>query len=66
MLAAATCELEGQLFAVLNANVLAPPLTVDKGSVPVADYEAEDIDVRLVRRQQRWISRVTVVEGPPG
>ena len=62
--AAATCELEGQLYAVLNANVLAPPLSVDKPSVPVADYEAEDISVRLARRKQRWISHVTVVEGP--
>ena len=65
VLAAATCELEGQLYAVLNANVLAPPLTVDQGSVPVADYEAEGIDVRLGRRRQRWISQVTVVEGSP-
>lgn len=63
VLAAATCELEGRLHAVLNANVLAPPLGVDPGSVPVADYEAEDIGSRLDRRRERWISHVTVVEG---
>ena len=61
--AAAVCEMEERLYAVLNANLLEPPLAVDRASVPIADYEAEDVSGRLVRRKQRWISNVTIVEG---
>ena len=61
--AAAVCEMEGRLYAVLNANLLSPPLAVDRASVPIADYEAEDVPGRLDRRKQRWISNVTIVEG---
>ena len=63
MEAAAVCEMEGRLHAVLNANLLSPPLAVDRASVPIADYEAEDVPERLARRRQRWISNVTVIEG---
>ena len=62
VVAAATCEMEGRLYAVLNANMLSPPLTVDRGAVPVADYEAEDVAERLGRRSRRWIANVTIVE----
>ena len=62
VLASALCEIEGRRYAVLNANLLDPPLAVDKSAVPVADYEAEDVAERLDRRQQRWIANVTIVE----
>ena len=61
--AAAVCEMEGRLYSVLNANLLEPPLDVDQASVPIADYEAEDVPGRLARRKQRWIGTVTIVEG---
>ena len=32
--AAAVCEMDGRLYAVLNANLLSPPLAVDRASVP--------------------------------
>ncbi|MDD9991384.1 MAG: hypothetical protein OXP75_06270 [Rhodospirillales bacterium] len=62
VIAAAVCEMEGRLHSVLNSNLLEPPLDVDRASVPVADYEAEDIPDRLERRKQRWIGTVTIVE----
>ena len=62
VVAAATSEIDGRLHAVLNANLLSPPLALDRGSVPVADYEAEDVAERLARRRQRWIGNVAVVE----
>ena len=62
VMTAAVCEMEGRLHAVLNANMLSPPLSVERGAVPVADYEAEDVAERLDRRKRRWISNVTVVE----
>ena len=55
VIAAAVCEMEGRLYSVLNSNLLEPPLDVDRASVPVADYEAEDVPGRLARRKQRWI-----------
>lgn len=58
----AISEIDAHLYAVLNANVLSPPLAVDKCSVPTTDYEAEDISVRLDRRKERWIANVTVLE----
>ena len=63
VIAAAVCEMEGRLYSVLNSNLLEPPLAVDRASVPVADYEAEDVPGRLARRKQRWISNVAIVEG---
>ena len=63
VMAAAVCEMEGRLHAVLNANLLSPPLAVDRASVLIADYEAEDVTGRLARRKQRWISNVAIVEG---
>ncbi|MDP6951165.1 MAG: hypothetical protein QGF53_00245 [Alphaproteobacteria bacterium] len=63
VLACATCELDGRRYAVLNANVLSPPLATGDAPVPVADYEAESVDERLDRRRERWIGNVTIVEG---
>ena len=62
VVAAAVSEIDGRLYSVLNANVLSPPLAIDRGTVPVADYEAEDVPERLGRRRQRWIANVTIVE----
>ena len=62
VLAAAVSEIEGRLYSVLNANILSPLLAIDRGTVPVADYEAEDVPERLGRRRQRWIANVTIVE----
>ena len=61
--AAAVCEMEGRLYAVLNANLLEPPLGVERAAVPIADYDAEDVPGRLARRKQRWIANVAIVEG---
>lgn len=58
----AVCEIDGTQYGVLNANLLIPPLAVDEASVPVADYDAEDVPGRLDRRKQRWIRNVTIVE----
>ena len=63
VVACATSEIEGRLYAVMNANLLSPPLAVDRARVPVADYEAEDVPGRLARRSRRWIGNVTIVEG---
>jgi hypothetical protein len=57
----AICEIDGRRYAVLNANILTPPLTTDDQTVPVADYEAEAVSERLDRRQDRWIGNVTIV-----
>ena len=62
VMAAAVSEIEGRLHSVLNANMLSPPLDIDRATVPVADYEAEDVPGRLERRCQRWIGNVTIVE----
>ena len=62
VVATAVSEIDGRLYAVLNANLLSPPLAVDRHAVPVADYEAEDVPERLARRQRRWIANVTVAE----
>ncbi len=62
VMTAAVSEIEGRLHAVLNANMLSPPLDIERGTVPVADYEAEDVPQRLERRSQRWIGNVTIVE----
>ena len=60
--ASAVCDLDGRRYAVLNANLLNPPLGIDDSSVPVADYEGEDVADRLDRRKQRWIGNVTIIE----
>ena len=61
VVAAALSEIDGRLYAVLNANMLSPPLAIEKQTVPIADYEAENVSERLERRRQRWIGNVTVV-----
>ena len=61
VVAAALSEIDGRLYAVLNANMLSPPLAIDKQTVPIADYEAENVPERLERRKLRWIGNVTVV-----
>lgn len=58
----AISEIDARTYAVLNANVLSPPLEVDRSAVPTADYEAEDISIRLDRRKKRWIANVTLIE----
>ena len=62
VVASAISEIDGRLYAVLNANLLSPPLAIDRHSVPIADYEAEDVPERLRRRKQRWIPNVIIVE----
>ena len=62
VMTAAVSEIEGRLRAVLNANMLSPPLDIDRGTVPIADYETEDVAGRLERRGQRWIGNVAIVE----
>ena len=62
VVAAALSEIDGRLYAVFNANLLSPPLAIEKQTVPIADYEAEDVPERLGRRRQRWIGNVTIVE----
>ena len=62
VMAAAVSEIEDRLHSVLNANMLSPPLAIDQATVPVADYEAEDVPGRLERRRRRWIGNVTIVE----
>ena len=62
VVATAVSEIDGRLYAVFNANLLSPPLAVDRAAVPVADYEAEDVPGRLARRKRRWIANVTVAE----
>ena len=62
VMACAVCEIEGRCYAVVNANLLTPPLAADKGSIPIADYEAEAVPERIDRRRQRWIGNVTIVE----
>lgn len=63
---AVTCQIDGRLYAVLNANTLNPPIEADDTDVPVADYESENVTDRLGRRRERWIGNVTVTPDQPG
>ena len=54
-----TCEIEGRLYAVVNVNTFddsdEPAFALD---VSDTDFEGENLEARLSRRQARWISRV--------
>jgi hypothetical protein len=60
-----TSEIAGELYAVVNVNVLA---NVDEAwlrRVP-SSFEGEDIESRLARRRRNWIAKVRISEGPAG
>ena len=54
-----TCEIDGQLLAVVNVNTFEG---VDPASVArsPASFEGEDVESRLARRRQRWIGTVRI------
>ena len=62
VMSCAVCEIDERHYAVLNANLLDPPLATGDASIPIADYEAETAPERFDRRQHRWIANVTIVE----
>ena len=57
-------EIDGNLYGIVNANALEPPLSVEESQIPTADYESENMANRLGRRKQRWIGEVTVTVEP--
>jgi hypothetical protein len=58
---AAVCEVEGQVLATLNVNVLEDRSAFTQPPAPV-DYDGEDVPARLARRRERW----TPAEVGPG
>jgi hypothetical protein len=54
-----TCEVGGQLRAVVNVNVLEG---IDRARLrpAAASFQAEELDDRLVRRQRNWIGTVRI------
>ena len=57
----AMMEIDGGLYAVLNANVLACRDAMT-GEVQPMEYGGEDVAARLARRKTRW-TRVEAIEG---
>jgi hypothetical protein len=55
-----TSEIDGCLYAVVNVNVLAAIEAARLKRSP-ADFEGEDIETRLKRRQRNWIADVRFV-----
>lgn len=57
-----TSEIANRLFAVVSVNVLEhiDPAWLDRAS---ADFEGEDVENRLARRQRNWIADVRML--PP-
>jgi hypothetical protein len=56
-----TSEIAGQLYAVVNVNVLE---NVDPGSLRRvgASFEGEEVEARLLRRKRNWIADVRIAE----
>lgn len=59
-----TSEIDGALYAVVNVNTFE---NVDRSTVDrsPADFEGEDIESRLARRQRNWIPAVRVSTRAP-
>jgi hypothetical protein len=57
-----TSEIENQLYAVVNVNVLE---NVDQSWLrrAAASFEGEDVESRLARRRRNWIADVRITEG---
>ena len=57
-----TSEIENQLYAVVNVNVLE---NVDQSWIhrTTANFEGEDVTTRLARRKRNWIADVHIAEG---
>jgi hypothetical protein len=57
-----TSEIGNRLYAVVNVNVLE---NVDRSRLrhASANFEGEDIEVRLARRTRNWIADVRISEG---
>ena len=56
-----TSEIAKRLYAVVNVNVLE---NIDQTSLrrSAADFEGEDVALRLARRQRNWIADVRISE----
>ena len=57
-----TSIIDDKCYAVVNVNTFE---NVDRSELDssVADFDGEDLDVRLARRSQFWIANVTVRGG---
>ncbi|HEU4385157.1 MAG TPA: hypothetical protein VFR85_16855 [Anaeromyxobacteraceae bacterium] len=60
---AAVCDIDGALYATLNANVLEARQAFTQEPVPVS-YDREDAGQRLARRRRAW-TPARVNEGAP-
>jgi hypothetical protein len=60
-----TSEIAGRLYAVVNVNTFEnfDPARVHRLG---ADFEGEELQSRLARRQKNWIADVRVTVAPPG
>jgi hypothetical protein len=57
---AALSEIEGQCYAVINANCLSNPL---KGDAQIVDFASESPQASEQRRQRNWIGHVAIRYG---
>ena len=57
-----TSEIAGRLYAVVNVNVFEniDPSWLQRAA---ADFEGEDAESRLARRQRNWIADVSIAQG---
>lgn len=58
-----TSRIDGQLFAVINANTLRGSATALLRYEP-ADFDGESLEARIDRRRRRWIADVVIDESP--
>ena len=56
---AAVCDMDGALYAVLNANTAVDPGAFPEAAQPVR-FDGEDKAQRLARRKETWIGRVAI------
>ena len=55
-----SCEIEGRVYAVVNVNTFDDEARTRVRAAPV-EFEGEDLDGRLARRQRTWIPNVDYV-----